>query len=69
MSIAEIMPAVESLSRTDQLQLARLSIDRLADDDLLKVTKGQNFSIDTPEFGSDAASQLSRILASDRSPS
>lgn len=58
MSIVEIMPAVESLSRSDQLQLAKFLIDRLADDDLLKRTEGKVFSIDTPAFDPDAASQL-----------
>lgn len=69
MSIAEIMPVVDSLSRSDQLQLARLLIDRIADDDLMRATCGKTFSIITPEFGPDAASQLSRVLDSESSRS
>ena len=64
MSIAQVMPAIESLSRSDQLQLVRLLIDRLADEDLLRLTEGKVFRINTPEFSADAASQLSRILDS-----
>lgn len=69
MSIVEIMPAVETLSRSDRLQLARLLINGLADEDSLAFKVGQVYPIDTPEFGPDAAAQLSQLLERDGSKS
>lgn len=65
MSIAEIMPAALALSRSDQLQLARLLINRLADEDSLTLREEQVFPIYTPEFAPEAATQLSRLLTGD----
>jgi hypothetical protein len=63
MSIAEIMPAVQALSRSEKFQLARLLIDELAAADSRAYFKeGQVYPIYTPEYVPDAASRLSQLL-------
>jgi hypothetical protein len=62
MSIAEIMPAVQALSRSEKFKLARLLIDGLADEDSLLFREGQVFPIHTPEYAAQAAEQLARVL-------
>ncbi|MEI7687351.1 MAG: hypothetical protein WCL32_20275 [Planctomycetota bacterium] len=69
MSIVEIMPAVEALSRSNKLQLAQLLINGLADADSLAFKEGQVYPIYTPEFGPEAAAQLSQLLESGESKS
>src|ERR1043165_1494263 len=66
MSISEIMPAVELLSRTEKFQLARLLIDRLAQEDAPEFISGQVFPIYTPEYASEAAAQLAQVLRDGR---
>jgi hypothetical protein len=62
MSIAEIMPMVEALSRSEKLQLARLLINGLADDDSsIEFKEGQVYPIYTPEY-SPGAAQLAQVL-------
>jgi hypothetical protein len=62
MTIAEIMPAVQTLSRTEKFQLARLLIDGLAQEDSLGFVAGQTFPIYTPQFRPDAAAQLAKVI-------
>jgi hypothetical protein len=63
LSIAEIMPVVESLSRAEKLQLARLLIDGLANDETSIVFKeGHVYPIHTPEYSPGAAAQLAQVL-------
>jgi hypothetical protein len=51
MSIAEILPAVRALPRSEKIRLARLLLDDLAGEELLSPLKqGQEFPIETPEF-------------------
>ncbi len=59
MSIAEIIPAVRALSRSEKFRLARLLLDDLAGEELLSMLKqGQECPIYTPEFAPGAAAQL-----------
>ena len=59
MSIAEIIPAVRALSRSEKFRLARLLLDDLAGQDLLSgIKQGQEFPLYTPEFAPGAAAQL-----------
>jgi hypothetical protein len=62
MSIAEILPAVESLSRSEKFQLAKLLIDGLAKEDSLGFMSGQVYPIYTPEYAPQAAAQLAQVL-------
>ena len=63
MSIAEIIPAVRALSRSEKFRLARLLLDDLAGEELLSGLKqGQEFPLYTPEFAPGAAAQLAAHL-------
>ena len=63
MSIAEIIPAVRALPRSEKFRLARLLLDDLAGEELLStLEQGQAFPIYTPEFTPGAAAQLARLL-------
>ena len=63
MSIAEIIPAVRALSRTEKFKLARLLLDDLAGEDLLSgIKQGQEFPLYTPEIAPGAAAQLAALL-------
>lgn len=63
MSIADLIPTIQSLPRQDKIALARLLLDDLAKEDLLAALKpGQEWPIYTPEFAPGAAAQLARLL-------
>jgi len=63
MSIAEIIPAVRALPRSEKFKLVRLLLDDLAGEEPLSMLKqGQEFPIYTPEFVPGAAAQLARLL-------
>lgn len=63
MSIAELIPAVRALPRSDKFTLARLLLDDLAGEELLSTLKpGQEFPISTPEFAPEVAAQLATLL-------
>ena len=63
MSIAEIIPTVRALPRSEKVKLVRLLLDDLAGEELLSLLKqGQEFPIYTPEFAPGAAAQLARLL-------
>jgi hypothetical protein len=61
-SIAEIIPAVRALSRTEQFRLARLLLDLAGEDLLSGIKQGQEFPLYTPEFAPGAAAQLAALL-------
>jgi hypothetical protein len=69
MSIAEIMPAVQALSRSEKFQLAKILIDGLAKEDSLGFLPGQVFPIYTPAYAPQAATQLAEVLKDDKSQS
>ncbi len=62
MPIADIMPAVQALSRAEKFQLAKILIDGLAEEDSLGFIPGQVFPIYTPEYAPGAANQLASVL-------
>ena len=63
MSIAEIIPAVRALSRSEKFRLARLLLDDLAGEDVLSgIKQGQEFPLYTPEVAPGAAAQLAALL-------
>ncbi len=63
LSIADIIPVVESLSRSEKIQLARLLIDGLANEDSsIEFKEGQVFPIYTPAYSPGAAAQLAQLL-------
>ncbi len=62
MSIAEIIPAVRALSRSEKFQLAQLLLEDLAGDDLPAFKEGQVYPIYTPDYAPGAASQLAQVL-------
>jgi hypothetical protein len=62
-TITEIMPAIQTLSRSDKYQLARLLIDSLADEDsALEFKEGHVYPIYTPEYAPHGAAQLVQRL-------
>jgi hypothetical protein len=63
MSIAEILPAVRELPRSEKFRLVRLLLDDLAGEELLSgIKQGQEFPLYTPEFAPGAAAQLATLL-------
>ncbi|MGH7171348.1 MAG: hypothetical protein ACRELG_13810 [Gemmataceae bacterium] len=63
MSIAEIIPSVRALPRSEKFRLVRLLLDDLAEEELFSGLKqGQEFPIYTPEFAPEAAAQLSKLF-------
>ncbi len=63
MSIAEIIPVVQTLSRGEKFHLAQLLLEDLAKEELPAVFKeGQIYPIYTPEYSPNAAAQLARLL-------
>ncbi len=63
MSIAEIIPIVQALPRSEKFRLARLLLDDLAGEELLaEIKQGQEFHIYTPEYTPGAAAQLATLL-------
>ena len=65
MSIAELIPAVRALPRSEKFRLVQLLLDDLAGEELLsKLEQGQGCPIYTPEFAPGAAAQLARLLKS-----
>jgi hypothetical protein len=64
MSIAEVIPAVRALPRSEKVMLMQLLLDDLAGEELLSgIKQGQEFPIYTPEFSPGAAAQLAALLA------
>jgi hypothetical protein len=62
-AIAEIIPAVRALSRSEKFQIAQILLDDLAKEELtLAFTEGSVFPIFTPEYAPDAAAQLAQVL-------
>jgi hypothetical protein len=63
MSIAEIIPAVRALPRSEKFRLVRLLLDDLAGEELLSGPKqGQEFPIYTPDFAPGEAAHLVTLL-------
>jgi hypothetical protein len=63
MSLAELIPAVRALPRSEKYQFARLLLDDLAGEELLaELEQGQECPIYTPEFAPEAVAQLARLL-------
>jgi len=63
MSIAEIIPAVQALSRGEKFHLAQMLLEDLAREELPPDFKqGQIYPIYTPEYAPGAAAQLAELL-------
>ncbi len=63
MTMAEILPAVRALPRSDKFRLARWLLDDLAGEELLSgVEQGQEFPMYTPECAPGSAAQLAALL-------
>lgn len=63
MSLAEIIPVVRALTRSEKFRLAQLLLDDLASEELLSgLQQGQEFPIYTPSFAPGAAAQLAILL-------
>jgi hypothetical protein len=70
MSIAEIIPAVQALSRDEKIQLAQMLLEDLGGKERLSTFKdGQIYPIYTPEYAPGAAAQLAKLLMEDESRS
>jgi hypothetical protein len=63
MSIAELLPVLQILSRSEKFQIAQILLDDLAKDELESSFKeGQVYPIYTPEFAPGAAAKLAELL-------
>ena len=63
MSITEIVPAVQALSRREKRHLAHMLLEDLANEEPPTVFKeGQIYPIYTPEYAPGAAPQLAQLL-------
>ncbi len=63
MSIAEIIHAVQALSRGEKFHLAQMLLDDLAKEELpILFKEGQIYPIYTPEYAPGAAAQLAQLL-------
>lgn len=62
MSLDDLLSSVQTLSRSEKFQLARLLIDGLEKEDSLGFLSGQVFAIHTPEYSPQAATQLAQVL-------
>jgi len=63
MSIADMIPAVRELSRSEKFQLARMLLEDLASEELPETFKeGHIYPIYTPEYAPNAAAQLAKLL-------
>ena len=70
MSIDEIIPAVQALSRGEKFQLAHMLLEDLAREELPTVFKeGQVYPIYTPEYSPGAAAQLAQLLREEETSS
>jgi hypothetical protein len=70
MSIAELIPAVRALPRSEKFRLVRLLLDDLAGEDLLSGLKqGQEFPLYTPQTAPGTAAQLATLLEEPGKPS
>jgi hypothetical protein len=65
-SITEIIPAVQALSRSEKFHLAHLLLEDLAREEQPTVFKeGQVYPIFTPEYAPGATAQLAQLLRED----
>ena len=63
MSIAEIIPALQALSRGEKFHLAQILLEDLArEESPIDFKQGQPYPIYTPEFAPGAAAQLAQVL-------
>ncbi len=62
MPIAEIIPAVQSLTRSEKFRLAQMLLEDLAHDEQVVFKEGQIYPIYTPEHAPGAAAQLALLL-------
>jgi hypothetical protein len=70
MSITDIIPAVQTLSRDEKFELAQLLLKDLAREEQQVVFKeGQVYPIYTPEYAPQAAAQLAKLLKEERGSS
>ncbi|MBI2806466.1 MAG: hypothetical protein HYX68_15910 [Planctomycetes bacterium] len=69
MSIAEIIPAVQALNRSEKFRLAQMLLEDLAHDEQIVFKEGQKYPIYTPEYAPDAAAQLAQLLREEGSTS
>jgi hypothetical protein len=62
MSIAEIIPAVQSLTRSEKFRLAQMLLEDLSHEEQIIFKEGQTYPIHTPEYVPGAAAQLAQLL-------
>ncbi|WP_437956044.1 hypothetical protein WME76_31905 [Sorangium sp. So ce119] len=69
MSLAEILPDVQSLSRVDKLRLIQLLAQELAEvEDDVGLVGGQSYPVWSPDQAFAAADTLLQALSADRGP-
>jgi len=69
MSLAEVLPAIRSLPRSDQVRLVHMLIEELtADESQLAIIAGHSHEVWMPEDNSQGAAELQKLLDADPSP-
>ncbi len=67
MSLAEVLPNVRELSRTDKLRLLQvLAQDLLESDPLALLQSGQSYPIESPDLAFEAGQTLMSMLEAER---
>ena len=66
MSLVEVLPNVQSLSRQDKLRLIKLLAGDLANEERDLIPAGQSYPVWSPESAFAAASTLMRVLEDER---
>ncbi len=66
MSIAELLPILQNLSRTEKLQIMKFLVQQLADEEALSLQPGATYNVWSPFNSHDAALKLAALLEEDR---
>jgi hypothetical protein len=66
MSIAELLPLLRNLSRTEKLQIMQFLVQQLADEEALSLQPGATYNVWSPFNSHDAALKLAALLEEDK---
>ncbi len=66
MSLADVLPQVHSLSRTDKLRLIQLVAQELAEAEATLIEPNRSYPVWSPDRAFDAAATLMRVLDAEK---
>lgn len=67
MSLAQVLPEVQSLSRTEKIRLIQFLAQELERDDSTMIEPGQSYPIWSPDYAFSAANALMQALEDEKS--